>query len=100
MHDVSNFSGIDLSALPSIARGEVRVVRAPRVIASHESLRGFGTLVDDFAGAAVTIVPWPVRGQRPLVAGTGIEGGTVEDDFVMERRGEVQYATNYAVARS
>jgi ureidoglycolate lyase len=96
----SNFSGIDLTKLPSIARGEAQIVRASRVLATAESLRGYGHLVDDFDRAEVTIVPWPVKGPRSLVAGTGIEGGVVEDLFVMERRGQVQHAVNYAVGRS
>ena len=98
--ELSNFSGIDLAALPSIARGEARAVRAPSVVATEQSLASYGRLVDDFQTAELTIVPWPVRGPRPLVPGTGIEGGVVEDRFVMERRGQVQYATNYAVGRS
>ncbi len=97
---LANFSGIDLERLPSITRGEARVVRARALRATEQSLVGYGHFVDDFARAEVTIVPWPVRGPRPLVPGTGIEGGTVEDRFVMERRGQVQYAVNHAVARS
>lgn len=97
---LANFSGIDLAALPSIARGEARVVRARSVVATEASLAGYGHFVDDFEKADLTIVPWPVRGSRPLVPGTGIEGGAVEDRFVMDRRGQVQYATNYAVGRS
>jgi hypothetical protein len=96
----ANFSGLDLAALPSIARGAAKVVRARRIVATESSLAGFGRLVDDFERAEVTIVPWPVKGHRPLVPGTGNEGGTVEDRFVMERRGQIQHAVNYAVKRS
>jgi hypothetical protein len=96
----SNFSGADLGRLPSIARGEARVIRARAVVATSASLSGYGHLVDDFASADVTIVPWPVSGRRPLVAGTGAEGGVAEDVFTMELRGQVLYATNYAVGRS
>jgi hypothetical protein len=42
-------------------------------------------------------------GWRPIVSGTGIERGIVEDSFVMERRGELQHAVNRfgrAMARS
>lgn len=97
---LANFSGIDLARLPSIARGEAGVVRAPSVRATDASLAGYGHFVDDLALADVTIVPWPVQGSRSLVPGTGIEGGIVEDRFVMERRGQVQYAINHAVGRS
>lgn len=99
MDAISNFSGLDLQCMPSIASG-VRVVDVPLVVADAESLRGFGRLVADFAGAEPTIVTWPQRGWRKIVDGTGNEGGWVEDRFLMERRGEVQLATNYAVGRS
>jgi ureidoglycolate lyase len=92
-----NFSGIDLAALPALSA--VRVVHARHVVATEESLRGYGHLVPDFERADLTIVPWPVKGPRPLVPGTGVEGGEVADRFVMERRGQVQYASNYAVGR-
>jgi ureidoglycolate lyase len=98
--DLSNFSGIDFAALPSIARGQARAIRAPLVVATETSLAGYGQLIDDYTCAEAAIVPWPTSGARPLVAGTGVEAGTVADTFIMERRGEVQYATNHAVGRS
>ena len=45
-------------------------------------------------------MPWPQSGWRPIISGTGDEGGVVEDFFVLERRGEIQYATNRAAGRS
>ncbi len=97
---VSNFAEIDLAAMPSLARGEVRAHRVPLVLAEEETLRGYGHIVTDFAKARVTIVTWPQSGRRPIVPGTGNEGGIVEDRFVMERRGEIQHAVNRAVGRS
>jgi ureidoglycolate lyase len=70
------------------------------VLATPESLRGYGRTVAEFAREPVTIVPWPRPGWRPMVPGTGNEGGVVQDRFVMERRGEVQHAVNLAVGRS
>jgi ureidoglycolate lyase len=96
----SNFAAVDLSALPSIERGEVQAYRVREVTATPESLLGFGQIVADFARHSVTIVTWPQPGWRPVVAGTGNEGGIVEDSFVMQRRGEVQHAINRAVGRS
>jgi ureidoglycolate lyase/seryl-tRNA synthetase len=96
----SNFAALDLNAMPSLAQGRVRAHRVPLLVATDRSLRGYGRLVADFATAAVTIVTWPQPGWRPIVAGTGNEGGIVEDSFVMERRGEVQHAVNRAVGRS
>jgi ureidoglycolate lyase len=96
----SNFSSADLSAMPSLARGEARVHRAPLMAATAENLRGYGHIVPSFEQGSVTIVTWPPSGWRPIVAGTGNEGGIVQDCFVMERRGEVQHALNRAVGRS
>jgi ureidoglycolate lyase/seryl-tRNA synthetase len=97
---LSNFAGIDLNAMPSLARGEVRAHRVPLVAATATALAGYGHLVPDFALGRVTIVTWPQPGWRPVVPGTGNEGGIVEDSFVMERRGEIQHALNRAVGRS
>ena len=97
---LSNFAEIDLSAPPSIASGVARVHKVPCVIATAESLRGYGRIVPDFAMGDVTIVTWPQPGWRPVVPGTGNEGGVVQDLFEMVRRGEVQHAVNRAVGRS
>jgi ureidoglycolate lyase len=97
---ISNFAGQDLAAMPSVARGEAAVHQVPPIMATAETLAGYGRPVADFASAEVTIVPWPVQGRRPLVPGTGNEGGTVEDVFEMEARGGLMLATNRAVGRS
>ena len=97
---LTNFAAVDLSAMPSLERGEVRAHRVPLLVATPATLAGYGTCVADFDPYSVTIVTWPQPGWRPIVTGTGNEGGVVQDDFVMERRGEVQYAVNQAVQRS
>jgi ureidoglycolate lyase len=97
---LSNFAAVNLRAMPSLARGEARIQAVPSVLATPATLVGLGHVVRDYAKASVTIVPWPQQGWRPIVSGTGNEGGIVEDSFVMERRGEIQYATNRAVGRS
>ena len=96
----SNFAAIDLQAMPSLARSEAKIQGVPCFIATPASLKGFGHVVRDYAKARIAIVPWPQQNWRPIVSGTGNEGGVVEDSFVMERRGEIQYATNRAVGRS
>jgi ureidoglycolate lyase/seryl-tRNA synthetase len=96
---VSNFAAVDLAAMPSIARGEARARRVPLTLATPASLRGFGRIVTDFAGESVAITTWPQPGWRPVVAGTGNEGGCVEECFVMAREGEVLHAVNRAVGR-
>jgi ureidoglycolate lyase len=92
-----NFSGIDLLRPPSTA--SVAVFDVPTVRASAESLRGFGRVIPHFAGSGCDITPWPVAGRRPLVPGTGIEGGVVEDVFTLSRRGAVQFAANVGLGR-
>jgi ureidoglycolate lyase len=96
----SNFAAIDLAAMPSLAAGEVRAHRVKLVAATDDTLRGYGHIVPDFARGRVTIVTWPQPDWRPIVPGTGNEGGIVEDSFTMQRRGEVQHAVNAAVGRS
>ena len=98
--EISNFAGVDLDRMPSIARGEAGVVAAPLVAATDVSLAGCGRLVHDFAAARLTLVPWPKPTGRPLVPGTGAEGGEVADRFEMVREGQVQRAVNHAVGRA
>jgi hypothetical protein len=97
--EFSNFAGVDLKSMPSVVRGEARVAVAPFVPATASSLAGYGRPVENFAGGRVTIVTWPQPGWRPIVDGTGNEGGVVEDTFEMVRRGQVQHAVNHAVGR-
>lgn len=96
----SNFSGVDLARLPSIERGEASVRAVPLLPASAGTLSGYGRLVGSFENADVAIVTWPQPAWRPIVPGTGNEGGVVEDVFRMARRGQVQHALNEAVGRS
>jgi ureidoglycolate lyase len=94
-HD--NQSSLDLTAPPSTA--VLKVFDVPLVLATKESLQGFGHPITDFAAAGCAITPWPVSGWRGLVPGTGDEGGVVEDVFHLERRGHVQYAKNVGLGR-
>ena len=96
----SNFAGLDLQAMPSLTGGRATAHRVPLVLATPESLRGYGRTVVGYARETVAIVTWPQPDWRPIVPGTGNEGGIVEDRFVMQRRGEVQHAVNLAVGRS
>jgi len=96
----SNFAELDLTALPSLASGAARAHRVPLVVATAATLRGYASVVTDFAAGRVTIVTWPQPGWRPVVTGTGNEGGVVEDSFEMVRLGEIQHAVNHAVGRS
>ena len=69
----------------------------PVVPADDISVEPYGRLVDDPDDCEIEIVQWPAQGWRPVDAGTGDEGGTVEGVFHSEWRGEVLYGRNDAV---
>lgn len=58
---------------------------------------GFGRIVTSFKDAEVDIVTWPQPGKRPIQAGTGRGGGVTSGLFVMQWKGDVLHAHNYAV---
>ncbi len=97
--EISNQSRQDLSNMPSINRQEAEVYEVPLVIATEESLQGFGHIVYDYEKEEVIIVTWPTQGWRPVVPETGRGGGIVEDSFTMNRKGNLLYAENHAVNR-
>jgi ureidoglycolate lyase len=94
-HD--NQSSLDLANPPSTS--SVHVFDVPLVLASADTLLGYGYPISDFVTAGCEITPWPVQGWRKLVPGTGNEGGVVEDVFRMDRVGHVQYAHNVGLDR-
>ena len=104
-----NQSGLDLSSPPSTRAGAAggaaaRVFDVPLVRATAENLRGFGRPVRDFARERLDITPWPLAGAggwRKLVAGTGDEGGFVEDVFrnELDASGSVQLSVNVGLKR-
>lgn len=59
----------------------VRLVAAPRIVATPESLAGYGEMVRDPAARKIEIVRWPAQGWRPVDADSGDEGGTTEGIF-------------------
>ncbi|UCH41502.1 MAG: ureidoglycolate hydrolase, partial [Gammaproteobacteria bacterium] len=69
----------------------------PLVVADDDTVQGFGCLVDDADDFEIEIVQWPAQGWRPVDAGTGDEGGTVEGIFHSQWHGQVLRAQNDAV---
>jgi len=69
----------------------------PLLRADDETLEGYGCLVDDPDDFDIEIVQWPAQGWRPVDAGTGDEGGTVEGVFHSHWHGQVLRAQNDAV---
>ena len=77
-----------------------RIVDVPLRLATAESFAPFGRIVSSFAQTKVDLVPWPVRGARPLDRGTGLGGGITSGLFTMRWKGDVLYADNHAVGGS
>lgn len=75
----------------------LRILEAPVVRATDESLRGYGKLVDDPRGFPIEIVTWPQPGRRALDPGTGNEGGTTAGEFDFWWEGDVMLGKNHAV---
>ena len=69
----------------------------PVVLADDDSAAPYGRMVDDPDECRIEIVQWPAQGWRPVDAGTGDEGGTVEGVFTSAWRGQVLRAQNDAV---
>ena len=65
---------------PGLPAG-LRLVEAPLVVATPETLKGYGTLVADPAMQKIEIVRWPAQGWRPVDTDSGDEGGTTEGTF-------------------
>ena len=65
---------------PQVPSG-LRLVAAPLVVATPETLAGFGTLVRDRDAQKIEIVRWPAQGWRPVDTDSGDEGGTTEGIF-------------------
>jgi ureidoglycolate lyase/seryl-tRNA synthetase len=88
---------IDIDSNPSLADGACGVHEAEWIVASDQSLKGYGHFVDDFDLAQVEIVTWPALGWRTVREGTGNEGGTTEGRFEFFRDGGLMCARNHAV---
>ena len=83
---------------PGIPRGLKRQA-IPTVVATAESLRGYGHLVgSDYESYPVKIVRWPAQGWRPVDEDCGDEGGTNEGVFHSYWKGDVLYGRNEAVS--
>jgi len=57
------------------------VVAAPLVMATEDTLRGYGALARDRDRQRIEIVRWPAQGWRAVDADSGDEGGTTEGIF-------------------
>ena len=69
----------------------------PLIVASDQSVKDYGCLVDDPESFDIEIVRWPALGWRPVDEGTGDEGGWVEGIFHGEWTGDILMGSNEAV---
>jgi ureidoglycolate lyase len=90
---------LDQIAYPP-STGARRVHDTPLVVATPESLKGFGLLVDEPRTFPIEIVQWPAQGWRAIDANTGDQGGVTEGLFEFCWQGETLYARNNAVGDS
>ncbi len=98
MHTQSSLQGVQgTTYFVPISLEKVGIFEAPLVEATEESLAGYGRLVDDFDLAEVDIVTWPQPGWRPVLPGTGNEGGITSGEFIVEWKGDIVYTFNHAV---
>jgi hypothetical protein len=51
--------------------------RVPLIVATEDSVKGYGCLVEDPETFDIEITRWPQQGWRPIDEGTGDEGGHV-----------------------
>ena len=63
--------------------------KVPMVVASDETLKGYGKIVRDFDKEEVEITPWPVSGSRKLYPGIGAMAGIMGGEFVYTWEGDV-----------
>lgn len=82
----------EASDKPSLPHHQV-----PLVVATDESVKGYGCLVDDPETFEIEITRWPAQGWRPIDEGTGDEGGYVEGTFRCDWKGDILYGENEAV---
>ena len=70
----------------------------PMIVATDESVRGYGALVEHPHDIEIEIVRWPATGWRQVDDDSGNEAGWVEGTFHGEWQGDVLFGRNDAVS--
>ena len=70
----------------------------PLLVATDESVRGYGALVEHPDDIEIEIVRWPATGWRQVDDDSGNEAGWVEGTFHGEWQGDVLFGRNDAVS--
>ena len=73
------------------------LVDVPLIVATAETVTGYGQLVAHPETFEIEIVQWPAQGWRAIDSGTGDEGGVAEGVFHGEWDGDVLMGSNEAV---
>jgi hypothetical protein len=81
---------------PDLPAG-LSLCRIPVVIATKETVSGYGYLVNSPEECQIAITRWPAAGWRKVDDDSGDEGGTTEGIFTSEWKGDVLYGKNEAV---
>ncbi len=88
----------DIAYVPTT--GVRRIHEAPLVVASDETLKGYGCLVREPKTFPIEIVRWPAQGWRPIDKNSGNQGGVTEGLFEFWWKGQTLFARNNAVGDS
>ena len=83
----------DPSAKPALPLHDV-----PLIVATDDSVRGYGALVEHPDDIEIEIVRWPATGWRQVDEDSGDEAGWVEGTFHGEWQGDVLFGRNDAVS--
>ena len=83
----------DPSAKPALPLHDV-----PLIVATDDSVRGYGALVEHPDDIEIEIVRWPATGWRQVDEDSGNEAGWVEGTFHGEWQGDVLFGRNDAVS--
>ncbi|EXJ70194.1 uncharacterized protein A1O5_06262 [Cladophialophora psammophila CBS 110553] len=80
--------------------GVRKLFETPLVLATPESVKDYGEIVDVPEKHRIEIVRWPAQGWRPVDANSGDQGGVTEGLFEFWWKGDTLYARNNAVGSS
>lgn len=81
----------------SIKVDKYPIHKVPVIRATAENFHEYGNFVQDYDQEKVMITPWPVSGHRPLMTGTGDQGGIAEGKFQYWREDRYMRAKSFAV---
>lgn len=96
---ISDYMNQPINYLQPDVPSELPWYKPQTIVATNESLNGYGCLVskEEYETFTIKIVQWPKTGGRPIDAGTGDQAGTKQGIFDFWWEGEVLFGKNNAV---